>query len=142
MDSVAALAHAIGYDFKSPLLALRAMTHSGELNEPSGKGLESNVRLAFLGDAVLRLCIRERLLDDDAAGTDVLTPRSDLLLSKEALARIAEKKLPPPRFGMNIPPTGSRVYSEYLEAVLGAVYEEAGLIAAKKVLNRLLPELR
>ncbi len=43
----------MGYHFRDPALLTNALTHSSYANEHRGRGLTSNERLEFLGDAVL-----------------------------------------------------------------------------------------
>lgn len=47
----------LGYKFKNKSLLETALTHRSYLNEHKGKGLVSNERLEFLGDAVLELIV-------------------------------------------------------------------------------------
>ena len=56
MAEFAALEQAIGYRFRDPRLLRQALTH------PSlGRG--HNQRLEFLGDAVLELCVSEKIYE-------------------------------------------------------------------------------
>ena len=43
----------IGYEFQNKELLQRAVTHSSYANEHRARGISSNERLEFLGDAVL-----------------------------------------------------------------------------------------
>ena len=58
-----ALYHALGYSFRDPALLQAALIHTSYVNERPGRGLESNERLEFLGDAVLGVVVAHRLYE-------------------------------------------------------------------------------
>src|SRR6202040_4147555 len=63
LPTASALAHALGYSFRDPLLLQAALIHTSYVNERPGRGLESNERLEFLGDAVLGIVVAHRLYE-------------------------------------------------------------------------------
>ena len=126
----------LGHKFKNPSLLKTSLTHSSFANEAS---VESNERLEFLGDAVLG-CVVARFLYDrfPEASEGVLSKM------KSALARFARE------LGINNEIllgkgeelTGGRERESNLagafEAVIGAVYLDAGYKKASQIISRLL----
>ena len=139
---MAELERRLGHRFRDPALLERALTHASYVNEhPSASDHEP---LALLGDAALGLVVAEHLLAaDPGAPVGVLTPRRAELVSGERLARLAvELDLGAlVRFGRGEEQTGGRrresILATTLEALLGAIYLEAGLEAVRRVLGRL-----
>lgn len=73
---------------KPPLLFERALTH-GSANQ-TGASLATNAKLAFLGDAVLELVIRERIWQSEAdAKLGDLSLRADAEARNATLAQLA-----------------------------------------------------
>ncbi len=128
----------IGYRFKDSNLLARALTHRSR----SGRR-ESNERLELLGDAVLGLVAVEYLLKEFPAEDEgVLTKRRSYLVSRGYLAKRA-RELGLERFmrlGKGEGRSGLRklpsVGSNAIEALLGAVYLDGGLSAARGVVHR------
>ncbi|WP_424944436.1 ribonuclease III [Aliiroseovarius crassostreae] len=130
----------IGHSFKDPELLIRALTH-GSL---SSSTRPDNQRLEFLGDRVLGLVMAERLLEDDPkAAEGVLAPRYNALVRKEACADVAREvglgevlKL-----GRSEQKTGGRrkqaLLGDAMEAVIAAVYRDAGFDVARDMVLRL-----
>ena len=141
-DPIPVLEERLGHQFKDRDLLLRALTHVSYANEhPPALGNDS---LAFLGDAVLSLIVAERLWEtarDEPVG--ILTPRRASVVSGENLARWAEalELGPMLRLGRGEELTGGRekpsVLATAFEAILGVVYLEGGLAAARVVVKRL-----
>src|SRR5438105_2574390 len=52
-----ALTRTLDYTFRDPSLLQSALIHTSYVNERPGRGLESNERLEFLGDAVLGVVV-------------------------------------------------------------------------------------
>jgi ribonuclease-3 len=135
-DPAGVLGPRLGHTFRDPELLRQALTHRSFTNE--NPGAPDNERLALLGDAVLALVVAERLLaaaPEEPVG--VLTPRRAALVSGENLARWAGSlelgaHL---RLGRGEEQMGGRakesVLATALEAVVGVIYLEAGLAAAR-----------
>ena len=134
----AALETALGYQFSKPKLLTLALTHRSLSN---GGGEASNQRLEFLGDSVLGLIIAEmlyQLFPDEAEGD--LSKRLVSLVNGEQLAVIAEQM----QLGSYLQLSageeeqGGRLNRSNLEdaceAVLGALYLDGGLDAARGVI--------
>jgi ribonuclease III len=137
-DPAGVLGPRLGHSFRDPELLRQALTHRSFTNENPGS--PHNERLALLGDAVLALVVAERLLSAaPAEPVGVLTPRRAALVSGENLAHWATAldlgaHL---RLGRGEDQMGGRakesVLATALEAVVGVVYQEAGLDAARRV---------
>ena len=141
-EGVAALEERLGHRFRDPHLLERALTHSSWANEhPPALHQEA---LALLGDATLGLVVAEHLLAlDPAAPVGTLTEGRAALVSGERLAQWgADLELGSLlRLGRGEDQTGGRtrpsIGATTLEALLGVVYLEGGLPAARLVVGRL-----
>lgn len=128
---------ALNYDFNNPELLAEALTHSSYANE-AGCGGTHNERLEFLGDAVLELCVSQKLFRlFPEAREGELTHMRARLVSQPALADLSrkfgiEKHL---RLGRGEEIQGGRnrdaLISDAFEAVLGAIYFDGGFDAAQ-----------
>jgi ribonuclease-3 len=129
---------AIGYRFKNPDLLDRAMTHR---SATQGKTAEwSNERLEFLGDRVLGLVMVETLMERfPKLREGELAPRLNTLVSRKACAVIGSE-LGLGRFiivDQSERSTGGAdkpsLLANAIEAIIGAIYTDAGLDRARKV---------
>lgn len=130
----------LGHVFKAPELLIRAVTHSS-LSTPDRS---DNQRLEFLGDRVLGLIIAEALLEvDPNAAEGVLAPRFNALVRKETCAEIAAQidlgaAL---KMGRSEMLSGGRrkqaILGDAMEAVIAAVYLDAGFKPATQLVLRL-----
>jgi ribonuclease-3 len=128
----------LGHAFARPELLIEALTH------PSRGGAAHNQRLEFLGDRVLGLVIAEALLAQDPhAAEGDLAPRLNALVRKETCAEVAQAvdlgaAL---RLGRSETLSGGRrktaLLGDAMEAVIAAVYRDAGLDAARALVLRL-----
>lgn len=141
-DRVAELERRLGHRFRDPARLEQALTHASYANE--NPPAPDNAGLALLGDAALALVVAEHLLaSDPTAPVGVLTEQRAELVSGERLARWAGglELGPLLRLGRGEDLTGGRaresVLATALEAVLGAIYLEAGLAAVRLVVSRL-----
>lgn len=139
-DALAALQRRLGHVFDDPALLQRALTHRSF-------GAEHNERLEFLGDAVLSLAVSSLLFRQfgDSAEGDLTRVRAHLVredsLHKLALAlqlpevlRLSDGEA---RGGGALRPS---ILADAAEAILGAIYLDAGFEAAQAVVTRLLGE--
>jgi ribonuclease-3 len=132
----------LGHRFADPALLGHALTHRSAADARGGQ-LDSNERLEFLGDRVLALVIAEWLIERFPAEREgSLTRRLSALVATDALARVAESiglaeaiRIPPgeERAGLRARQT---VLADALEALLGAVYRDGGIEAARAVIRR------
>jgi ribonuclease-3 len=129
----------LGHRFNQPSLLIEAMTHSSL----SSSTRADNQRLEFLGDRVLGLVISEALLNHDQnAAEGLLAPRFNAMVRKETCADVAREidlgaAL---KMGRSEMLSGGRrkqaLLADALEAVIAAVYRDAGYdVARKLVLN-------
>jgi ribonuclease-3 len=130
----------LGHRFRDPGLLVRALTHGSA----AGPARPSNERLEFLGDRVLGLAIADALFRaDGAAAEGTLAPRLNALVRLETCAEVARdlglgEAL---RLGRSEAMTGGRrkeaLLGDALEAVIAAVYLDAGWEAARALVLRL-----
>ncbi len=127
----------LGYGFSDPELLVRALTHGSV----SSATRPDNQRLEFLGDRVLGLVMATALLEaDKKASEGQLAPRFNALVRKEACADVARQidlgavlKL-----GRSEMLSGGRrkqaLLGDAMEAVIAAIYRDAGFEAARDVI--------
>jgi ribonuclease-3 len=127
----------LGYEFATPELLVRALTHGSV----SSSTRPDNQRLEFLGDRVLGLVMATALLEADKnASEGQLAPRFNALVRKEACADVARQidlgavlKL-----GRSEMLSGGRrkqaLLGDAMEAVIAAIYRDAGFEAARDVI--------
>ena len=130
----------LGHSFRRPELLLRALTHPS-IATPARP---DNQRLEFLGDRVLGLVMSEALLmADKAASEGQLAPRFNALVRKETCAEVARELglgdvL---RLGRSEMLSGGRrkeaLLADAMEALIAAVYRDAGFEVAKALVLRL-----
>ncbi|WP_146346149.1 ribonuclease III [Falsiphaeobacter marinintestinus] len=130
----------IGHRFNQPDLLVRALTH-GSISSATRP---DNQRLEFLGDRVLGLVMATALLEQDKdASEGQLAPRFNALVRKEACADVARQvdlgavlKL-----GRSEMMSGGRrkqaLLGDAMEAVIAAVYKDAGFETAFAMILRL-----
>jgi ribonuclease III len=135
-----ALEGRIGHTFQRPELLLRAVTHSSM----SSATRDDNQRLEFLGDRVLGLVMAEALLAYDPAATEgQLAPRYNALVRKEACADVARDIALGDvlKLGRSEMISGGRrklaLLGDAMEALIAAVYLDAGFDAARALILRL-----
>lgn len=137
MTDLSELEATLGYSFRDKALLERALTHA------SLRGVRnvSNERLEFLGDSVLGLSICNYLFKrfGDRSEGDLSAVKSSAV-SRVTLERVA-RRLNLDRFlliekslaGTNFSPS---IYADAVEAVLGAIFVEAGFRQAEDVCIR------
>lgn len=140
---LAAFSSRLGHAFHSPELLVRALTHASV----SSSTRPDNQRLEFLGDRVLNLIIADALYAADReADEGQLAPRYNALVRKETCAEIAREIAlgEVMKLGRSEMKTGGRrklaMLGDAMEAVIAAVYLDAGLEAARAVVLRLWGE--
>ncbi len=130
----------LGHKFFRPDLLVRAVTHSSIVSPHR----DDNQRLEFLGDRVLGLVMAEALLQADPnAPEGLLAPRYNALVRRETCADVARQidlgavlKL-----GRSEMKSGGRrkeaLLADAMEAVIAAIYQDAGFEAARRVILHL-----
>ena len=141
MKRVDRLANALGHAFGREELLLQAITHRSY-------GSPHNERLEFLGDSVLN-CVVASLLYQRFAGLregDLSRQRANLVC-QEALAEIAQALALGDylRLGEGELKSGGfrrpSILADALEAIIGAIYLDAGFEAARSAIERLFKPL-
>jgi ribonuclease-3 len=132
--AIADLEERLGYRFTDRALLERALTHASV-----GKGAADNERLEFLGDRVLALVMAETLLArDPVADAGPLSKRLHVLVSRDACADVGRALGIGPALRLPGGETrrGAREQIRFLadacEALIGAVYLDAGLETARE----------
>jgi ribonuclease-3 len=135
----------IGHEFKDKSLLEQAFTHRSYLNENRGTGRAHNERLEFLGDAVLELVVTEYLF---AKYPD--KPEGELTAVRAALVNTVSISEAATTLAMNdfllLSKGESRdtgraraiILANAFEALIGAIYLDAGYDAAKKFIGEQL----
>jgi len=137
-EQLSRLSRALGHEFTNPQLLEAALTHRSA-------GSANNERLEFIGDAVLGLIVAEAVhAARPLAQEGELTRLRALLVKKPTLAEIATgiqlgEYL---RLGSGERKSGgyrrASILADALEALLGAVYLDAGFEAARACILRLM----
>ena len=134
-----ALQENLGYEFADKMLLDEALCHSSFAHE---HGLYvTNERLEFLGDSVLSFIIARALykIYPESSEGELTKMRAALVCSKSLIERAVKIKLPDMMllgrsFKFNTPKS---LYEDALEAVIGAVMLDGGILAAEKVVKKL-----
>ena len=136
-DDIRAFMARLGHDFARPDLLMRALTHGSIATAQR----PDNQRLEFLGDRVLGLVMAEALfMADRQAAEGQLAPRFNVLVRGEACAEVARQidlgaVL---RLGPSEMKSGGRrkeaLLADAMEAVIAAVYLDAGLEVARRLI--------
>jgi ribonuclease III len=147
-DPVAALEERLGVRFADRVTALAAVTHKSYANEHRIEaGLADNERLEFLGDAVIDLAVSHRLMErfPDAREGELSKMRAAVVdeLGLCEMARALDLG-PLLRLGRGEELTGGRqkasLLADAMEAIVAAVFLEAGLVPVLRIVDRFLGE--
>ena len=136
----------LGVSFKDASLLDLALTHRSYAYE--NEISQTNERLEFLGDAILNLCVTDLLYArfPEYLEGDLAKLRASLV-SEPALAEVAgELEIGDAiRLGRGESQSGGRfkpsIKADALEAVIGAVYLDAGIVGVRKLVKRLFGQL-
>ena len=128
----------IGHQFQDKDLLKQAMTHSSFTNEQKINHRKNYERIEFLGDAVLELISSEYLFFENPDMPEgKLTKARASIVCEQALA-VAARELELGKFmlfGKGEELTGGRerdsIIADAVEAVIGAIYLDAGIEKAK-----------
>jgi len=133
----------LGYRFRDRSILERALTHRSFANEAWRSADRNYERLEFLGDALLGFLVAEHLYRvDTTADEGVLTRRKQVVVRSSTLAAAASSLGlgEAMRLSRGEHETGGRskgsLLADVFEAVLGAVYRDGGIRAAKAFLRR------
>ncbi len=141
---------ALCYQFHSKQLIAQAVTHRSyahEMRSCDTARQDHNERLEFLGDAVLEVVIRERLLMRcPQAREGTLSILKSQIISATALAHLARQIHLDDHLilGKGEEKTAGRqkdsLLADAFEAIMAAVYLDGGFDAARAVIHRLFEE--
>jgi ribonuclease-3 len=143
--SLKKLQEQLGYRFQDPALLIQAVTHRSFVHENPAAGIQDNERLEFLGDSVLNLSLSHLIYYrfPDLNEGDLSRLRAGLV--NEGQLRVLAERLglgKSLRLGKGEEKSGGRekgsLLADALEALLGAVYLEAGYEKAFQITESLL----
>jgi len=136
------------YRFQNQSLLLTALTHRSFVNENESHGFRHNESLEFLGDAVLGFLISAKIFERfPGCNEGELSKSKAYLVSAANLYRLAEKI----HLGEFLllsrgeEKTGGRkkraILVDTYEAILGAIYLDGGVDAARRFVERQIDDL-
>lgn len=144
-ERLARLQNEIGHSFSDMQILRTALCHSSYANE---NGVESNERLEFLGDAVLELCVSSELFRrfPKAREGDLTEMRAGIVNSARLSQKAGELGLGDALLlGRGEERQGGRqkqnILEDAFEAMLGAVYLDAGFGSARRVVESLFADI-
>lgn len=144
MGDLGPLKGKLGYRFERHDILEKAFRHASYVNEREQAGLENNERLEFLGDAVLDLAISHILMDlfEDVNEGELSKYRA-YIVNEGGLCKVA-KGLELGNYmllGRGEEVTQGRekasILANTMEALLGALYLDAGFERTKEIIHRL-----
>lgn len=136
-----ALESCLGVSFTNKDILLQALTHRSYLNENPDWQLDHNERLEFLGDAVLELIVTDHLYRTYKLPEGEMTNLRSAVVRGEMLSSIAremgleEYLLLSHGESKDTGKARSYILANAVEAVIGAIYEDQGYEATKKVVD-------
>jgi ribonuclease-3 len=135
------LSSRLGHEFSDPKLLKLALTHASA--RPGSKPNEDNERLEFLGDRVLGLAMAELLLSRfPKASEGELARWFNHLVRAETCAEVAQSWSLGAFIHMSVGEAASggrgkkTILADSCEAILGAIFSDAGYDVARVVVNR------
>ncbi len=134
----------LGYHFRDKKLLLLGLTHRS-FARSTNHDQQSNERLEFLGDSVLGLIISDQLFKDDPHESEGHLTKTKAMLVNEVTLSLLGKENGLNKFirlSAEEDRAGGRerasIISDAFEAVIGAVYLDGGIDAARDVVLRLI----
>ena len=123
----------------------QALTHRSFLTLYINLDLKSNERLEFLGDSILNMVVGEFLFElfpesDEGA----LTKMRSRLVNRKALAsyghdiNLWDLILLSPSVALSLERGSDTILADCFEAIIGALYLDAGMITAKKFIRKII----
>jgi ribonuclease III len=136
------LEETIKYGFKDRELLAQAITHSSFINDRKGMGKSENEKLEYLGDAILNTVVSILLFRKYREKNEgFLSNARSCLVKRGMLTEIAHLiKLDEHMAygnGKGCLPRDSKVLSNMLEALIGAIYLDGGFRSVSRVINHL-----
>ena len=138
----------IEYSFKQKDLLEEAFSHSSYVNESGVVGVKDNERLEFLGDAVLDLAISDILMEFfESAKEGNLSKYRAIVVNEKGLCKVARELQLGDYIllGRGEELTNGRekpsILANTMEALLGALYLDAGFDVTKRIIRKLFTPL-
>jgi len=146
VSEIAELESVLGHRFRDPSRLIQALTHSSRIPERTAEDSpEDNEKLEFLGDAVLELLVSEDLVRAFPEWREGHLSKSRARLVNATALSLAAQRIGLGhhlRLGRGEEKTGGRMKPALLadayEAVIAAIYLDAGLEAARQFVQRTL----
>jgi ribonuclease III len=142
VTDIAKLEKIIDVKFKNKELLTQALVHRSYINEHPEFKLDHNERLEFLGDAVLEMVVTEHLYNTFTNPEGELTNWRASLVNSVSLAEVAEELKIEPFLYLSRgeskdsnPKSRQYILANAMEAIMGAIYLDAGMKAAKKFID-------
>jgi ribonuclease III len=145
---IAELESVLGHHFRDSRWLLQALMHSSRIPERAAREpAESNEKLEFLGDAVLELVVSEELVREFPDWSEGQLSKSRARLVNATAISLAAQRLGLGKYlrlGRGEEKTGGRtkpaLLADAYEALIAAIYLDAGLEAARGFVRRSLVE--
>lgn len=138
----------LGHSFSNQSLLVQALTHPSFLHESGDPGNGDYQRLEFLGDSILGMLLAEMLYlrypDWDEGSLSRLRSRlagQDLLADRARMMGLGDFILLGRGEEQSAGSAKDSILADVLESLLAAVYLDAGLDAARKLVERLFAGL-
>ena len=149
MGELVELESVLGHAFRDPRWLWQALTHSSRIAERTAEDCTGdNEKLEFLGDAVLELLVSEQLVRTFPDWREGQLSKSRASLVNEASLYIVAQRLglgKHLRLSRGEEKTGGRskpaLLADAYEAVVAAIYLDAGLQAARQFVQKSLVEV-
>lgn len=142
------LERAIGYRFKNPVLAERALTHRSTVTGRAPAGARGNEQLEYLGDAVIGFLVAEYLVTVFPHWNEGQLSKSRARLVSTTALAVAARRLglgEHLHLGRGEEKTGGRekpaLLANAFEALVAAIYLDAGLEPTRHCVSRMLLEV-
>jgi ribonuclease III len=141
MNYTTPLEEIIGYEFKDKDLLYEAITHSSYFNERKAVRKSKNEKLEYLGDAILNtvvsIILYKKYKDRDEG---FLSNARSSLVKRDTLTEVARQiglgEHTVYGNGEGSAPLDSKVLSNMLESLIGAVYLDGGMRKSTQVIRR------
>jgi ribonuclease III len=148
VTEIAELESVLGHHFRDSRWLLQALMHSSRIPERAAQEpAESNEKLEFLGDAVLELVVSEELVREFSGWSEGQLSKSRARLVNATAISLAAQRLGLGKYlrlGRGEEKTGGRtkpaLLADAYEALIAAIYLDAGLEAARGFVRRSLAE--
>jgi ribonuclease-3 len=139
----------LGHRFKDAALLEQALTHTSFAHEEAEEGVRDYDRLEFLGDAVIGLLLAEHAFRSAPSAAS-----GELSVYRSGLARLSTLAAAGERLGLGAEvrlsvgerqqggPFRRHLLADLYEAVVGAIYLDQGLSAARRFVDATLIAIR